>query len=210
MNVKAHTPATFLGLLLAKIRQAPEILWRLEARLKGVTLQGKTTFHGRPILSVSKGGRMVFGDGVILASAVRANVLGLSQPCVLRALAPGSQLVLGAQVGLSGTVLVAAQSIEIGERTIIGAGAMVIDNDFHAPVGEWDWNHDCVGTARPVKIGRGVFIGARAIILKGVTIGDRAKIGAGAVVAKDVPPYHVAIGNPARVFPSRKSSTLFV
>jgi len=54
---------------------------------------------------------------------------------------------------------------------------------------------------RYIKIGRGVFIGARAIVLKGVTIGDRAVIGAAAVITKDVPAGHVAAGNPARVFP---------
>jgi acetyltransferase-like isoleucine patch superfamily enzyme len=45
-----------------------------------------------------------------------------------------------------------------------------------------------------------VFVGARAIILKGVTIGDRAVIGAGAVVSKDVPAGHIAAGNPAKTF----------
>ena len=55
------------------------------------------------------------------------------------------------------------------------------------------------GNPQPVVIGRGVFIGARAIILKGVTIGDRAIVGAGAVVARDVPARHIAVGNPARV-----------
>jgi len=44
-----------------------------------------------------------------------------------------------------------------------------------------------------------VFIGARAIVLKGVTIGDRAVIGAGAVVTKDVPAFHLAVGNPVEV-----------
>ena len=53
------------------------------------------------------------------------------------------------------------------------------------------------GELPQVRIGRGVFIGTRAIILKGVTIGDRAVIGAGAVVVKDVPANHIAIGNPA-------------
>jgi len=48
-----------------------------------------------------------------------------------------------------------------------------------------------------VIIGRGCFIGARAIILKGVTIGDCAVVGAGAVVTRDVPAGHLAAGNPA-------------
>jgi len=129
---------------------------------------------------------------------MRANPLGLSQPSVLRAMAPGAELVLASAVGISGSVLCAGLSIEIGESTIIGAGAMVLDNDFHQPIGEWDWTTNSQSGAKPVKIGRGVFIGARAIILKGVTIGDRAVIGAGAVVARDVPARHVAFGNPAR------------
>jgi acetyltransferase-like isoleucine patch superfamily enzyme len=48
-----------------------------------------------------------------------------------------------------------------------------------------------------VTIGHDVWIGARAIILSGVTVGDGAVIGAGAVVRRDVPPYGVAVGNPA-------------
>src|ERR1039458_8585916 len=70
------------------------------------------------------------------------------------------------------------------------AGAMVMDNDFHVPSGVSDWADGCEKTARPIRIGRGVFVGARAIILKGVTIGDHAVVGAGAVVTKPVPPRH--------------------
>ncbi|MCB9159898.1 MAG: CatB-related O-acetyltransferase [Caldilineaceae bacterium] len=51
----------------------------------------------------------------------------------------------------------------------------------------------------PVRIEDDVWIGARAIILPGVTIGQGAIIGAGAVVTKDVPAYAVCAGNPARV-----------
>lgn len=54
-------------------------------------------------------------------------------------------------------------------------------------------------TRGPVRIGNDVWIGSRAIILSGVSIGDGAVIGAGAVVTRDVPPYAVAAGNPARV-----------
>ena len=149
---------------------------------------------------------MVFGDGVAIGSSVRANPLGLPHPSALRALTPGARLIVGRGVGMSATVLCAAASIEVGEGTIFGAGAMVLDNDFHQPLGEWAWGNDPLTSARPIKIGRGVFIGARAIILKGVTIGDRAVVGAAAVVTKDVPAYHVAVGNPARVFPPKNAA----
>jgi acetyltransferase-like isoleucine patch superfamily enzyme len=52
---------------------------------------------------------------------------------------------------------------------------------------------------KPVIIDRDAWVGAHAIVLKGVTIGEGAIVGAGAVVTKDVPPYTVVAGNPARV-----------
>jgi len=164
-----------------------------------VQMLGKVVFHGRPLLSVAPGSEFVMEGENTLASATRANPLGNFQPCVLRTLAPGAVLRLGRGVAMSGSVVCAARSIEIGEGTILGSGAMIIDNDFHEPLGEFGWSPNACSTARPVRIGRGCFIGARAIVLKGVTIGDRAVVGAGAVVSKDVPAGMLAIGNPARV-----------
>lgn len=198
-----HTSANKIGLWLDRVRRYPSVLWRLEARFKGVKMEGRVEFIGRPIVSVAKGATIVLADSVSIASALRANPLGLAQPSVLRALAAGSELRLGTAVAIGGAVLCAGSSIEIGEQTIIGAGAMVIDNDFHRPLGQWAWEADSVSTARPIRIGRGVFIGARAIVLKGVTIGDRAVVGAGAVVTKDVPQGQFAVGNPARCFAAR-------
>jgi len=195
-----QTAVTLIGTVLSKVRRWPSILWRWEAQLKGVGFEGKSEFLGRPMISVAEGARIILGNGVLIGSSVRANPLGLPHPSALRALAQGAQLILGRGVGMSGSAVCAAKSIEIGEGTILGAGAMVLDNDFHQPIGEWAWSNDPATGARPIKIGRGVFIGARAIVLKGVTIGDRAIIGAGAVVTKDVPAFHVAVGNPARVF----------
>src|SRR5258708_17070690 len=198
-QMSAQTPATLFGGLIGRLRQWPSVLWRLEARIKGVEFEGDSVFIGRPLISVARGGRIRLGGGVCLRSSVRGTPLGAFQPCVLRAMAPGAQLILWRNVGASGSVLCAGSSIEIGEGTILGSGAMVIDNDFHAPSSDWGWADEYRANARPIKIGRGVFIGARAIILKGVTIGDRAVIGAGAVVTKDVPAGQTAVGNPARV-----------
>jgi len=53
--------------------------------------------------------------------------------------------------------------------------------------------------SKPVTIGNDVWIGLNAVIMDGITIGDGAIVGAGAVVTRDVPPYGIALGVPARV-----------
>jgi len=58
----------------------------------------------------------------------------------------------------------------------------------------------------PITIGNDVWIGRRVIILPGVVIGDGCVIGAGAVVTKSLPPYSVAVGNPARIVKNRKNN----
>jgi acetyltransferase-like isoleucine patch superfamily enzyme len=193
------TPAMMLGALLVRLRRLPNIFWRWEAIFRGARLLGKVDFVGRPMISVWKNSHLEFGAGVRMNSATRANPLGCYQPCVVRTLRPGARIVMARRVGLSGAVICAAKSIEIGEATILGSGAMVVDTDFHQPTGEWEWNDDYAAGAEPVRIGRGAFIGARAIVLKGVTIGDRAVIGAGAVVTRDVPAGGIVAGNPARL-----------
>lgn len=191
------------GLMLHLGRACLSGLWTLEARLKGASVGRGVIFFGRPIISMAKGSKFELRDEVKIGSSRRANVLGCFQPSVLRTLCPGAELVLETNVGISGCVLCAAKSIVIGQGTNIGSGAMVIDNDFHVPAGDFGWADGCEKTARPVIIGKGVFIGARAIVLKGVSIGDRAVVGAGTVVTKPVPPRHFAVGNPARIFPIR-------
>jgi acetyltransferase-like isoleucine patch superfamily enzyme len=134
-------------------------------------------------------------------NAVRANLIGCPQPSVLRTLSPGSRLSFGRNVGLSAAVVVAARSIEVGDGTQIGSGAVIVDNDLHSLDQTGHWGELDPSEARPVRIGKRVFIGARAIILKGVNIGDDAVVGAGAVVTKSVPNGCLAVGNPAIVRP---------
>lgn len=56
----------------------------------------------------------------------------------------------------------------------------------------------------PVKIGRDVWLGARVIVLPGVTVGDGCVVGANSVVTNDLPPYTIAAGSPARVIKQRE------
>lgn len=89
--------------------------------------------------------------------------------------------------------MVCKKSIEIGENVAIGPDVMIRDNDSHIIDGKVEEE------TQPIVIGDHVWVGARAIILKGVTIGDGAIIAAGAVVTKNVLPGSVVGGNPARL-----------
>jgi acetyltransferase-like isoleucine patch superfamily enzyme len=62
-------------------------------------------------------------------------------------------------------------------------------------------SHNC----RKTRVGNDVWVGARAIILSGVTIGDGAVVGAGTIVTKDIPPYAIVAGNPAMIIRYRFS-----
>lgn len=84
-------------------------------------------------------------------------------------------------------------SIKIGKGTIISKEVMIRDSDNHTV------STNTAGMSQPIVIGNHVWIGMRAIILKGVTIGDGAVIAAGAVVTHDIPPRCIAAGIPATV-----------
>jgi acetyltransferase-like isoleucine patch superfamily enzyme len=199
----ARSPAQALGWSASWLRTLAGRLWRLEAEWRGAKFEGPSRIEGRPIISVAHGSAMRFGANIALNSFVRANPLACFQPCTIRTLATGAELIVGANVGMSGAVICAGKHISIGDGTIFGSGAMVLDNDFHVLDAQGSWKDEHVANARPVRIGCQVFVGARAIILKGVTIGDRAMIGAGAVVTRDVPADHMAAGNPAQARPKR-------
>lgn len=184
------------GELKMKVVRLQGVLWRAWARLLGVKLGRDIEIVGRPYFRLARGSSILIGDGVKLFGSKTVNPLVNSRTS-LWAITPGARIRLDAGVGCSGACLCAAQELVIGEGTILGADCLIIDNDFHLPGQGWSWGFNPQETSKPVRIGRGCFIGARAIVLKGVTIGDGAVVGAGAVVASDVPAGHVATGNPA-------------
>jgi serine acetyltransferase len=104
------------------------------------------------------------------------------------------------------TMLDATHSLEIGSRCAIGPGCYLTDHDHGLdpslpPLGQ-------PMLSAPTRLGDEVWLGANVIVLKGVTIGARAVVGAGSVVTKDIPADAVAVGVPARVvrFRTGKSS----
>jgi acetyltransferase-like isoleucine patch superfamily enzyme len=93
-----------------------------------------------------------------------------------------------------GSRFLAAGSIEIGDACLIARNTTITDCDWHSLYDRVD----PAPPSKPVKLGKNVWIGDGALIGKGVTIGDHAVVGARSVVTKDVQPYAVVAGNPAR------------
>ncbi|HLP65528.1 MAG TPA: acyltransferase [Flavobacterium sp.] len=84
------------------------------------------------------------------------------------------------------------QMVEIGDDFISAPGSIILAHDASL------YNHIRKHRVEKTIIGNKVFLGAQSIVLPGITIGDGAIIGAGSVVTKDVKPYTVVAGNPAR------------
>lgn len=88
--------------------------------------------------------------------------------------------------------------ITVGDNVSITADVSILTHDFCSSVFRQK-NYDYVPGRSKVVIGNNVYIGQKAMILRGVTIGDNVIIGAGAIVTKDIPSDSVAAGIPARV-----------
>lgn len=90
--------------------------------------------------------------------------------------------------------------IRLGARVQIGPGAQILTADHPREAARRATGEE---SGRPIIIGDDVWIGAGALILPGVNVGDGALIAAGAVVTRDVPAGATVAGNPARVLPAK-------
>jgi acetyltransferase-like isoleucine patch superfamily enzyme len=94
--------------------------------------------------------------------------------------------------------LSAAALIEIGDDVTLSRGVVITDHvhDYrHVDMSVLDAP---LSKPMPIRIGRRSFVGAHAMIGPGVQIGEHAMVAANSVVVNDVPPYAIAVGNPAR------------
>ena len=95
-----------------------------------------------------------------------------------------------------GSIFLDCAEVEIGSHVMMGPRVCFFTSN-HALLPA-DRNAGDI-TAKPIKVGNDVWIGGNVTILGGVTIGEGAVIGAGSVVTKNVPPYTIAAGNPAKI-----------
>ncbi len=194
---------------ILRISQYPKYLrflfWRvfvfLKMRSNGVKIGSGVTFYGFPIVSLSKQGMITIGDGCSLCSSSEFTALGVNHPVILRLLRPGASIRIGAHTGISGGVICAAASVEIGNNVLLGANVTIVDTDFHAIKADGRrYNADPKDIkTEAVFIEDNVFIGANTIVLKGAKIGKNSVIGAGSVVTGTIPSDVIAAGNPAKV-----------
>jgi acetyltransferase-like isoleucine patch superfamily enzyme len=94
-----------------------------------------------------------------------------------------------------GTQIEVSHEVSIGDGALIAPGVYITDHNHAMDPGSPMWQQSC--RAAPVRIGRDVWIGTRAVILPGVSIGDGAVVAAGAVVNRDVRPRAIVAGVPA-------------
>jgi acetyltransferase-like isoleucine patch superfamily enzyme len=166
---------------------------------RGVKKGKNVCVYGFPIIKKHPDAKIMLGDGVVLTNIASINLAGINHRIILAAPNPQSRIIIGNNSGMSGGVIYAAQSVSIGAYVTIGVNVSIYDTDFH-PIEYRARRVQDLSTVKssPVVIEDDVWIGAQSIILKGVHIGKGAIIGAGSVVTKDVPPFTLWAGNPAR------------
>jgi len=168
----------------AKLRLVPSLV-NARLRLRSAERLGpRTTLRGVPAIVTQ--GRLTIGNHVRLLSTVATLEL---------VTLPDGHLEIGDDTFINyGTSIVASNHVRIGKGCLLGTHVIVMDCDFHRVEDKsWDTN------GRPIEIEDRVWIGNRAMVLKGVRVGHDAVVAAGAVVTHDVPPRTIVAGVPARV-----------
>ncbi len=116
---------------------------------------------------------------------------------------PAKNITLGDHVDLAwGVIITTGGEVEIGDRSLIGYRTLISSANHNIPKNKgriFESGH----TPEKVSIGKDVWIGGNSVIVAGVSIGEGAIIGAGSVVTKDVEPFTIVAGVPAKFIKNR-------
>lgn len=196
----------FIYRVMSKIKRL--IFKRVNERIlkkNKVSYKNNLTINGRIIVSCEIMNEnsisyptISIGKNVKINSGKKYNLIGGSDGTIFRTVDKG-RIHIGNGVAMSNTSIVSFCEICIGDNVMIGGDVRIYDTDFHSLNYEQRIEYpDYNIISKPVMIKKGVFIGAGAMILKGVCIGEYSIVGAGAVVTKDIPDGEIWGGNPAR------------
>ncbi|GAB3858935.1 hypothetical protein GCM10028801_19570 [Nocardioides maradonensis] len=139
-------------------------------------------FVGR--LRLRQGTELVLGDRTRIRGRVIVN--------------GGGRVEVGPDSLLNGCWIVAGELVELGAMCLV-SDCGITDSDFHNAAPQLRHAPALPASRRPVRVGRNVWVGAHALVLKGTQIGDDSLVGAGAVVRGAVPAGVIVTGNPAVV-----------
>ena len=180
---------------LRRLLLLPCVWWAL----RGVEVGGGWRCYGLPIIQRHRQSEIRIGRGMNLRSTTRSNPLGPNHPVIISTRRAGARLTIGADFGMTGGSLVCDERISIGDRVWVGANTVIADTDFHPLDPQRRLVAPLDAKTAPISIADDVFIGMNALILKGVSIGAGAVVGAGSVLRRDVPARAIVAGNPAVV-----------
>jgi acetyltransferase-like isoleucine patch superfamily enzyme len=147
-------------------------------QLRNINAGARARVLGEPVFDASD---LVIGDDFSIWSTHRQTLV-----CGWGKIRIGDRVFLN-----SGSIIFSTVAVTIEDDVALANEAYVMDSDSHGVEGR-------PPREEPVIIGRGSWIGARAIVLPGVTIGSRCIVAAGAVVSRDVPDETLVAGNPAK------------
>ena len=187
---------------------------RIKMILQGVSIGKNAKVYNSVYLDIHPKSQVTIGHDFTITSGGNYNPLCRNIKGCIVAERSNTKITIGNHVGMSAPCLWAKKEINVGNYVNIGGDCIIIDSDAH----NLDWKIRDSGimfstketldvhTAKcaPINIQDHVLIGARCIILKGVTIGENSVIAAGSIVTKDVPANVIAGGNPCKVIKNIK------
>lgn len=155
--------------------------------------------YGFPYLHKSMDAKVFIGKNFKMNNGSKYSDSGLNGKCRIE-VRDNAILSIGNNVGISDVTITCHQKIYIGNNVLIGAGATIRDTDNHSlnPQDRLEGLDFLNKKNAPIIVKDNVFIGANATLLKGVTIGENAIVGACSVITKDVPANQIWAGNPAK------------
>jgi len=170
--------------------------WRILVRLMGGRLGRRARIYGQArIVSAGPKTKIEIGDDFRLLRFAIVNTL-----------APTGRIRIGRHVHVGeGSMITAGELVEIGDDVVIGPQTIIVDADHRYLNPSAPMRVQGLKTA-PIRIEPDVWLGGHVNVLKGVTIGRGAIVGAGAVVTHDVPPYAIVAGVPAQVIGRRPNA----